>query len=155
MCFSPIQRILTRMIAMLGLLVALVLAQPTVASAATVSVATNPLYINAVLTEPSTRLGQRPKVVQTYGNRGPNPLANVNTFCEYSPLSATWAIALNFDVIDRPQQIIPGQNTNRETAIRTVTPGQVRVVCQVSGRDAVTNEEFTAFSRPLVLTVNP
>lgn len=51
--------------------------------------------------------------------------------------------------------MIPGQNTNRETAIRTVTPGQVRVVCQVSGRDTVTNEEFAAFSRPLVLTVNP
>ena len=150
MCFFPVQRILARIIATLGLFVVVALAHPTAIYAAA-----NPLYINAILTEPSTRLGQQPKVVQTYGNRGPHSLANVNAFCEYSQLSAPWAIALNFDVIDRRQRMIPGQNTNRETAIRTVNPGQVRVVCQVSGRDAVTNEEFTAFSRPLVLTVNP
>ena len=150
MRLSTIHQVFPRVIAMLSLLVALVLVQPTAINAAT-----NPLYINAILTEPFTRLGQQPKVVQTYGNRGPHSLTDVNAFCEYFQVSARWAIALNFDVIDRPQIMIPGQNTNRETAVRTVTPGQVRVVCQVSGRDALTNEEFTAFSRPLVLTVNP
>jgi hypothetical protein len=148
---SPFQRpLLARVMTILILWLAIVLPKSS-AIAATV----NPLYINAILTEPSTRLGQRPKVVQTYGNRGPHPLSDVNAFCEYFPLTPAWAIALNFDVIDRRQTMIPGQNTNRETAVRTVSPGQVRVVCQVNGRDAVTNEEFTAFSRPLVLTVNP
>ena len=151
MCFSLIQRPFIRRMTILILLLSVVVLAESSAIAATV----NPLYINAILTEPSTRLGQRPKVVQTYGNRGPHPLADVNAFCEYFPLTPAWAIALNFDVIDRRQTMIPGQNTNRETAVRTVTPGQVRVVCQVSGRDAVTNQEFTAFSRPLVLTVNP
>lgn len=150
MCFLPIQRLLAPIIAIFLLVVIGVLAQPTAIYAAV-----NPLYINAILTEPSTRLGQQPKVVQTYGNRGPRPVANVNAFCEYFPLSSAWAIALNFKVIDRPQVMIPGQNTNRETAVQTVAPGQVRVVCQVSGRDALTNQEFTAYSRPLILTVNP
>ena len=149
MRFSPLQRPLARVMTISILLLAVALAESSAIAAV------NPLYINAILTEPSTRLGQRPKVVQTYGNRGPHPLSDVNAFCEYFPLTSAWAIALNFDVIDRRQTMIPGQNTNRETAVRTVTPGQVRVVCQVSGRDAVTNQEFTAFSRPLVLTVNP
>jgi hypothetical protein len=144
----PVKRLLIWTIAALMWTAIVLTLQPSAADAA------NPLFINARLTEPVTKVNQMPKVVQTYGNRGSNKLVNVEAFCEYGKLSPQWAIDLNFNAIDRPQTMIAGQNTNRETPLRTIAPGKVEVECQVSGRDAITNEQFTAYSPPITLTVN-
>ncbi|HEX2915363.1 MAG TPA: hypothetical protein VH186_31660 [Chloroflexia bacterium] len=138
--------LLTLAVSLMLIMMAVVMAGPMVADAATPA----QLYIRAISTEPYTSVGQQPKVVATYGNTGGTAVDVYDAYCYYT--TATQSV-YSTRIIFTKQTLIPGQNANMEYDFYAYRTGTTGVRCVVDGFEAGTGRFLAMTSNEVTITV--
>ncbi len=146
-------RSLVSIVAFLGLIMVATFAQSAaIASAA----APAKLYLKITVTEPTTTVGQLPKVVFTYGNTGGKTVTNLEFDCSYS---SNFDFVLEFvsstfnPELPQYQRLIPGQNLSDEDTFRAIARGTATVSCRIFGTEEGTGRTVYSNRASFTITV--
>lgn len=101
-----------------------------------------------------TNVGQRPKLVVTYGNTGRRALHWVDYGCWIKDTDdSVKHLKVTHDTYRSP--LLPGQNANFELEGKAVKPGKTKIQCYIAGVEKETMKDRIAVSSVATIRVVP